>query len=90
MIKFLNISVSSLFEGLCDLSLASVVCRMDTYVQSRVRIRPSIADAARVLEIDEEEVVKILSSSGCLSERQLYWVSDRSAMSLDKRAVECL
>lgn len=54
------------------------------------RSRPIVADAARVLEIDTDKVVKVLVSAGYLSSKQIEWSDEISGILLDERAVAYL
>lgn len=80
------ISSGHLVDSIATLSVSRIVCEPIS-----VRpLRPSVKDAARVLDIEEDEVIRILVSSGCLSRKVMEWMIDRSSLPLDGRAVACL
>lgn len=77
-----------------DKLFASIYPKIDaelmTDLSIRISMRPTVIDAARVLEIEEKDVVDILRSSRCITREDTIWAYEEPGMLLDERSVSCL
>ena len=77
-----------------DKLFASIYPKIDaelmTDLSIRISMRPTVIDAARVLEIEEKDVVDILRSSRCITREDAIWAYEEPGMLLDERSVSCL
>lgn len=89
MINENNITFASL-----DKLFASIYPKIEaelmTDLSIRITLRPTVIDAARVLEIGEKDVVDILRASRCISRMDAIYAYEEPGMLLDERSVSCL